>query len=139
METPKRELRSPEEPAEFVVGQPVVEISLMRPGVISAVNAYRGDYGGSVRYSYDLVDGSRGLNDNELEAVTGMQYSPGVPIRWYKDGVERTTRSMGELMLVTSGGDLVSMPSSVEFHELVKSWLKMPKGLIDMAGDKFCP
>lgn len=133
METPKRELRSAAEPAEFVVGQPVVEISLMRPGVISAVNAYRGDYGGSVRYSYDLVDGSRGLNDNELEAVTGMQHTPGVPIR-YNDGAEQEQHepSVGEPQLVTSGGDLVSMPSSVEFHDRVKSWLKMPKGLIDM-------
>lgn len=120
------------EPAEFVVGQPVVEVSLMQPGVISAVHEYRSDYGGSVRYSYDLVDGSRGLNANELEAVTGMQYTPGVPIRWHKDGVEQKhERSMGELQLVTSDGDVVSMPSS-EFHDLVKSWLKQPKDLIDM-------
>ena len=106
------------EPAEFEVGQPVVEVSLMQPGVISAVHAYRSDYGGSVRYSYDLVDGSRGLNANEIDAVTSMQCN---------------VKFGGELHLVTSGGDLVGMPTSLEYYDLVKAWLKMPKDLIDMS------
>lgn len=118
---------------EFQVGQPVVEISTMHPAIIEAVNEHRGDYGGSVRYRYDLKDGSRGLNENEIDAVVGVRYTPSV-IRWYKDGIERTESHTGELLLVTSDDDLVA-PPSVEFYEQVKAWLKMPDLMVGPGGD----
>ena len=126
------------EPADFEVGQPVVEVSLMRPGVISAVSAYRGDYGGSVRYSYDLINGSQGLNANEIDAVVGMRYTAEVSDR-QQDGIVERRGGVGKLQLVTDAGDLVEIPS-IEFYDLVKAWLKMPKDLIDMSSVRAaCP
>ena len=126
------------EKAEFEVGQPVVEVSLMQPGVISAVHAYRSDYGGSVRYSYDLVDGSQGLNANEIDAVVGVQCTSEVSDR-PQDGIIERRGGVGKLQLVTDAGDLVEIPS-IEFYDLVKAWLKMPKDLIDMSSVRAaCP
>lgn len=104
---------------DYLVGDPVIEHSTGYPRTIKAINSTL-----TGRPSYDLVDGSTGLNEGEIDAIVGWKAEMAPPRHNIEDG--SATRAISRYLLISEDDEEIGCPSD-EYLMIVVRYLQRVK------------
>lgn len=103
----------------YSVGDPVIEHGTGYPRIVKAINTTL-----TGRPSYDLVDGSNGLNENEIDAIIGWKIEM-APLRHCAETGVAFQAAVGfhRCLLISDDDEEIGCPSD-EYLMLVVNYLQ---------------
>ena len=104
---------------DYLVGDPVIEHSTGYPRTIKAINSTL-----TGRPSYDLTDGSTGLNENEIDAIVAVKAEM-TPLRHSAENGS-AFRALSRYLLISEDGEEIGCPSD-EYLMIVVRYLQRVK------------